>query len=555
MIRQAKALPGVAGLSEKRFAGCVARSFLSSNRASNASFTWFAPPGSTHLVETVCNRRGAAFFIFCDESSEPPLFEARSAADRVLSVAPTLFEAKRAAKAQCRKVDLANDPTEPEPRYRPKKNPRMWRRWKCLDKLAERHRRLEIPFDAFGWTCAVWDCADFVRPDNRDALAAEKLQDLGLDVDSALLARAADKVLRMRAWQEKTCGRWHPLSGKTVAEMTGCTALDRRLLDIRTIGAVDETDEQARIRRTQSHNAAQRRYRRRQRPRPQHGSMHPDGTSSTNFTKLSSRERDAARKRAERAAKGAIPRAVYEAQSFSATRPWESLSIGRRAWEKRRQKNGQGQGRGAQASRAVAGGRHWTLGMGKAPQGVAEDRPIANSSAENCSHAVRITQTHYRNFRNFSQVCPEGRQGEPPRGSQVRLEGKQGDLHRVLYSASPSTTLPASTAPAPMPPQHGTISPYDGIVPGIAQQPARPAELLIPPSRDTAAALPPGLPLVVSLDDGVSPSPSLTISVQCDAVGASLDDTATSVRAQPPADVGAVADPPALLAEFCEATS
>jgi hypothetical protein len=50
------------------------------------------------------------------------------------------------------------------------------------------------------------------------------------------------------------------------------------------------------------------------------------------------REKAAARARKYRAANGAKPRTVYEANSLSRTKPWERDGISRRTWERRRKK-------------------------------------------------------------------------------------------------------------------------------------------------------------------------------------------------------------------------
>lgn len=50
------------------------------------------------------------------------------------------------------------------------------------------------------------------------------------------------------------------------------------------------------------------------------------------------RDKAAARARKYRAANGAKPRTVYEANSLSRTRPWEQEGISRRTWERRRKK-------------------------------------------------------------------------------------------------------------------------------------------------------------------------------------------------------------------------
>jgi hypothetical protein len=48
------------------------------------------------------------------------------------------------------------------------------------------------------------------------------------------------------------------------------------------------------------------------------------------------KERDRIDKAAKRRAAGALPRAVYEANSLSRTKPWQAMGISRRTFERRR---------------------------------------------------------------------------------------------------------------------------------------------------------------------------------------------------------------------------
>jgi len=68
------------------------------------------------------------------------------------------------------------------------------------------------------------------------------------------------------------------------------------------------------------------------------GSHDADKAMRTKLAKDRRRERDRKRAAAKRRAKGAEPRAVYEANSLSQTKPWEQEGISRSTWERRRKK-------------------------------------------------------------------------------------------------------------------------------------------------------------------------------------------------------------------------
>jgi hypothetical protein len=104
---------------------------------------------------------------------------------------------------------------------------------------------------------------------------------------NAIVIKAID---RPRRWKATTLG-WR----------LGLTADHRAMLGITTIRAVDCTDEQM---------AENRKAKARQRTE------------------------------ANRRAKGAVPRADYEANSLSRTKPWEAEGISRRTWERRRKASG-----------------------------------------------------------------------------------------------------------------------------------------------------------------------------------------------------------------------
>jgi hypothetical protein len=82
----------------------------------------------------------------------------------------------------------------------------------------------------------------------------------------------------------------------TLAQRLGLTELERRQLGIRTIGAIDMTREERKKAR-----------------------------------RLRQRQRDLVRRRAQ----GARPRAEYEANSVSRSKPWLALGISRRTWYRR----------------------------------------------------------------------------------------------------------------------------------------------------------------------------------------------------------------------------
>lgn len=118
--------------------------------------------------------------------------------------------------------------------------------------------------------------------------------ELGGFADDELLTIITD----VTAWREKH-GTSLPTARKLGRDLQ-LTAIEREACNIRTIEAVDESKEERKARLREA--------------------------------KLI---RDRERKRVER---GAIPREIYEQNSFSQTKPWEAEGIKRRAWEKRRAK-------------------------------------------------------------------------------------------------------------------------------------------------------------------------------------------------------------------------
>lgn len=126
------------------------------------------------------------------------------------------------------------------------------------------------------------------------------------------LNRLRDAPRRMGRWLDRWCpwlddaSHEHMLSDALTVQLRyradklawklKVTAAERRELGLRTIGAIDQTKEQRAV---------------------------------------AAKDRHRDRVRARRRAKGAKPRAEYEANSANRTRPWEAANISRRTWYRR----------------------------------------------------------------------------------------------------------------------------------------------------------------------------------------------------------------------------
>jgi hypothetical protein len=127
-----------------------------------------------------------------------------------------------------------------------------------------------------------------------------------------LARRAGDPVIRMRGWLDRRAP-WMPLADRqtliervlarplrwkadTLAKRLGLTAATRTRLQIKTIGAIDQTlEERAETRR---------------------------------LRKLQDKQH-------QRQASGSLPRPQFEAQSIQQRQPWQALGISRRTWYRR----------------------------------------------------------------------------------------------------------------------------------------------------------------------------------------------------------------------------
>lgn len=110
------------------------------------------------------------------------------------------------------------------------------------------------------------------------------------------------------------------------------------------------------------------------------GSYDVDRAGRKILAKLRKKVRQRLERREERRAKGAVPRAQYEANSLSQTQPWLAERICRRTWERRREKAAAEQARARVASASshlLANDERQTCDMG-APMGLiyrTADRP------------------------------------------------------------------------------------------------------------------------------------------------------------------------------------
>jgi hypothetical protein len=131
-----------------------------------------------------------------------------------------------------------------------------------------------------------------------DALSLEKAaRDCGLEYTQKQIAEALEEALA--SWRANPAQK--PLGPYDIARMLGVTKETRRATKSSMVFAVDESkqdrDDYRRERKRQHSEEARRKN-------------------------------------------GAIPRAEYEANSLSRTKPWEALGISRRTWERRQSRNG-----------------------------------------------------------------------------------------------------------------------------------------------------------------------------------------------------------------------
>jgi hypothetical protein len=172
---------------------------------------------------------------------------------------------------------------------------RMMRRRAELCRLANHRRNLGISIERSPWALVVADALVFGSGGVDFCTFGDFAKRAGINFNEAEAMAAIRRVDRLAARKGKA---YRPFHSMAVARMLDVTAEERWACDIRTIGAVDETPEQ---------QAARRREER----------------------------RDYERERSRRRRAGAIPRAVYEAQSLSRTEPWKALGISRSTWFRR----------------------------------------------------------------------------------------------------------------------------------------------------------------------------------------------------------------------------
>lgn len=181
-------------------------------------------------------------------------------------------------------------------------------RWARIDRRADKVKRPGRPFIfvvkriaeiekllTYRWGQVLPD-DDAGREDAR--IMVNHIAGLSIDPDKRIIAWLARRTpwmppaeaeaLKARAMQKRIRYR-----ASTLAARFNLTAAERRLLDIRTIGAVDRTKEQL---------------------------------------AADSRQRELDRKAAARRTAGAKTRAEYEANSLARTKPWERLGMSRATW-------------------------------------------------------------------------------------------------------------------------------------------------------------------------------------------------------------------------------
>jgi hypothetical protein len=120
---------------------------------------------------------------------------------------------------------------------------------------------------------------------------------VGADVFDADEIESAAEIAKRRPDSDRLADAYR------MAELLDLKYEDRQQLKIFTIGAVDKTKRQR-----------------------------------ANARKRRKREQDRARKDAKRRERGAPSREQYRAESLSQTRPWEREGVGRRTWERRRER-------------------------------------------------------------------------------------------------------------------------------------------------------------------------------------------------------------------------
>ena len=111
---------------------------------------------------------------------------------------------------------------------------------------------------------------------------------------------AMDAIRLVANCMEAKGQNYEPFNNGTAGRMLDLNVIELQEARISTMSAVDEFEEQTKARRRENRAALARE-----------------------------------RKRLRRQAAGAKPREVYEAESASAARPWETFGISRRQWERR----------------------------------------------------------------------------------------------------------------------------------------------------------------------------------------------------------------------------
>ncbi len=172
---------------------------------------------------------------------------------------------------------------------------RMFRRRAELGSLvahrAEHHTAL---FDPQAWATIIADIVVFSRRGLDYFTFADLAEKVGIQIDEATAMRA---IRRTSAIMERKGRFYRPINATVAGRLLDVTTEEKLLLGLRTFHGVDEV-------------AAERKSR-----------LADDR-----------RRRDRERKRRARAAKGAVQRPVYEAQSNSAREPWAEFGYSRRTW-------------------------------------------------------------------------------------------------------------------------------------------------------------------------------------------------------------------------------
>lgn len=156
---------------------------------------------------------------------------------------------------------------------------------------------------------AHWpDCTVEVAIGNKESAARLMIEGLidesdDLSIGEAIETAIAAGMHAAEAWTEKNR---RLVSDDEAARRLGVTALERRSLGLRTIGAIDATREE------RQQEARDRR-----------------------------RQRDRARAQGKRRAAGKITRQEYETQSTERSRPWVAMGVSRRTYYRRLKDNGQ----------------------------------------------------------------------------------------------------------------------------------------------------------------------------------------------------------------------